>query len=515
MAATGGPPADRLGIEVMSASAPIGRSQPILWPAGSAGPAAGLEARRSAIVTRHQTPIASGLLDWTGTTGMLSFTPPDLPQAHMGYVELTAQTGTHRRLSVLHGGGPVVSGYGMNNGLGPIGWGQEIARAAAPPLSLRPNPHTWLAHRDMLIPDPIGTGWSHANGQEAAFAALKAEVVTTAAGIVAHLKLTGRLQEGADLVGGSFGGLRACLVAPLLLQQGIRVERLDLFAPSLDYRFTAGAASNNILPDIANLPTLAATAQYFGRLGPEEQRLAPEALWERVSAFARGDFTRALESARDGGPVDPDVVRTLIRFTGLDPHPGRDVSQYSAQELRDALRIAPKAFCATVAGARDGVPLVSNVTDTRFAYPQATADGPEDPHRRQLKATLGPLYESYLRDQLRFPAPPDQAYRLGVELAQTYDWAPWPPLAEWDAHASYPDAIPALISAFELQPDLEVRVYQGTKDLTVAADRLAHVRDRLPLQYQANFRTFFYDSGHKLHLDPDIQAQILQDSLAP
>ena len=116
-------------------------------------------------VTEHSIDTPRGTLAYTATAGTLAFFDQSGEQsASVFYTAYVLKNGAKTRpLTFVFNGGPGAASAFLHLGLvgprvldfGPDG--RDAARA-----SLRDNPDTWLAFTDLVLIDPIGTGWSRA-----------------------------------------------------------------------------------------------------------------------------------------------------------------------------------------------------------------------------------------------------------------------------------------------------------------------------------------------------------------
>ena len=114
-------------------------------------------------VTEHSIDTPSGKLAYTATAGTLPFYDQSGEQsAEVFYTAYVAKSaGTNRPLTFVFNGGPGAASAFLHLGLvGPrlLDLGPEGRDAAT--AQLRDNPDTWLAFTDLVLIDPVGTGWS-------------------------------------------------------------------------------------------------------------------------------------------------------------------------------------------------------------------------------------------------------------------------------------------------------------------------------------------------------------------
>jgi carboxypeptidase C (cathepsin A) len=119
-------------------------------------------------ITEHSIDTAQGKLVYMATAGTLAFYDQSGNQSasvfYTAYVAKDAPNkGANRPLTFVFNGGPGAASAFLHLGLvGPriltFGLdGHEAARS-----ELHDNPETWLAFTDLVVIDPIGTGWSRA-----------------------------------------------------------------------------------------------------------------------------------------------------------------------------------------------------------------------------------------------------------------------------------------------------------------------------------------------------------------
>ena len=112
-------------------------------------------------VTEHSIDIGKSKLAYTATAGTLAFYDQSGERSasvfYTAYVTKGAQP--NRPLTFVFNGGPGAASRLLASGSGrsgaSSGLGADAARA-----ELRDNPDTWLAFTDLVLIDPIGTGWS-------------------------------------------------------------------------------------------------------------------------------------------------------------------------------------------------------------------------------------------------------------------------------------------------------------------------------------------------------------------
>ena len=188
---------------------------------------------------RHSINTAQGKLAYTATAGTLAFYDQSGEQsAAVFYTAYVAKdSAANRPLTFVFNGGPGAASAFLHLGLvGPriLDFGPDGRDAAR--SELRDNPDTWLSFTDLVLVDPIGTGWSRAVKPDDAkhFWSVRSDADAMAKAIALYVANNNRAGSPKYLFGESYGGFRAAKVARALQRdQGI-VIALILFHPLFD-----------------------------------------------------------------------------------------------------------------------------------------------------------------------------------------------------------------------------------------------------------------------------------------
>ena len=168
-------------------------------------------------VTEHSIDTPRGKLAYTATAGTLAFYDQSGDQsASVFYTAYVAKDAPpNRPLTFVFNGGPGAASAFLHLGLvgprildfGPDG--HDATRA-----SLRDNPDTWLAFTDLVLIDPIGTGWSRAVKRDDAksFWSVQSDAEAMAKAIALYVAKNNRAGSPKYLFGESYGGFRAAKV---------------------------------------------------------------------------------------------------------------------------------------------------------------------------------------------------------------------------------------------------------------------------------------------------------------
>jgi len=91
-------------------------------------------------------------------------------------------------------------------------------------VRLNDNPDTWVTFTDLVLIDPVGTGWSRAAKPDGgnAFWGVRRDSESMAKVIALYLAKNGRASSPIYILGESYGGFRAVKVASYLRRDQVR-----------------------------------------------------------------------------------------------------------------------------------------------------------------------------------------------------------------------------------------------------------------------------------------------------
>jgi carboxypeptidase C (cathepsin A) len=421
-------------------------------------------------VTEHTIDIPGGKLAYTATAGTLSLFDQSGERLaaiyYTAYVANNAEA-ANRPVTFAFNGGPGAASAYLNLGLvGPRIL--EFPGNDAATARLQDNPQTWLGFTDLVLIDPVGTGWSRPakadNGS--AFYGVRQDAQTLAKTIALYLGKNGRGNSPKYLLGESYGGFRAAKVAQALQRdQGIMVSGIVMVSPLIEgglifggSRFALGAA--------LQLPSLAAAE--LERKGTFSKEAQAEA--ER---FAFTEYLTALAGPRPSGDAARNFYQRVAQITGLPED--KIVSRYDA----------------TFAVA-DPFP------------EQETARGP-DPLLDGLTRAYGGAFANYARDELGFKS--EMTYiLLSPDISGKWDWGE----GSGRGTASVTDDVRELLS---LIPSFRLLVAHGYSDMVTPYAVSRYVLDHLPpIGDPSRTQLSLYRGGHMFYIDPESRKAFSADA---
>ena len=443
-------------------------------------------------VTEHTIDIPGGKLAYTATAGTLSLFDQSGERLaaiyYTAYVANNAEA-ANRPVTFAFNGGPGAASAYLNLGLvGPRIL--EFPGNDAATARLQDNPQTWLGFTDLVLIDPVGTGWSRPakadNGS--AFYGVRQDAQTLAKTIALYLGKNGRGNSPKYLLGESYGGFRAAKVAQALQRdQGIMVSGIVMVSPLIEgglifggSRFALGAA--------LQLPSLAAAE--LERKGTFSKEAQAEA--ER---FAFTEYLTALAGPRPSGDAARNFYQRVAQITGLP----EDIVTKSRGFIRDAY----------VKHLRSSEGKIVSRYDATFAvadpFPeQETARGP-DPLLDGLTRAYGGAFANYARDELGFKS--EMTYiLLSPDISGKWDWGE----GSGRGSASVSDDVRELLS---LIPSFRLLVAHGYSDMVTPYAVSRYVLDHLPpIGDPSRTQLGLYRGGHMFYIDPESRKAFTADA---
>ncbi|GMA42053.1 S10 family peptidase [Mobilicoccus caccae] len=282
------------------------------------------------VSTRHTLDVDGGTLAYSARTGRIVIreeeTKDDVFHGWKARAELSVTAYTlddadpaTRPITFVFNGGPGSSSVWLHLGLlGPrIVDAGEPGSPTPPPYRLIDNPHTLLAHSDLVFIDPLSTGQSRVveGGKAKEFLGWKKDVEQVSELIRLWCTREDRWMSPKFVCGESYGTTRAVSVAAHLFDTyGMQLNGLVLISSVLDFGSQDFDYLRHDEACLSFLPTYAAIAHYHG--------LIPDRSLEEVLAEAEELSAGPYRSALARGHRLTDEERTemagrLAALTGL------------------------------------------------------------------------------------------------------------------------------------------------------------------------------------------------------
>ncbi len=351
-------------------------------------------------VTEHRLQAGGVDLAYTATAEEIQIKDGDgKPTASfftISYVKKGVARPEERPLTFVFNGGPGSASIWLHFGLvGPklIDIPSDASDPGGPPYKLRDNPWTILRATDLVMVDPVGTGYSKALGEKKneEFWGYDQDADSVAEFIRTFITVKNRWNSPKYILGESYGGIRSSLLVPRLQQRlNVGLNGVILISPALNMATLPFVVAGNDLPFATHLPAYAASAYYHGKLPDKWPSL--EALLAEVEAYAAGDYLKAL-FAGDTLPAAEreQVAERLHRYTGLSKQYllRCELRPYAQRFIKELLRDEGKSV-----GLLDGRYAQDELDDVA-AFP----DG--DPFSAKTGPIYVSLFQSYLKNDLK------------------------------------------------------------------------------------------------------------------
>jgi carboxypeptidase C (cathepsin A) len=446
-------------------------------------------------VTRHTIEIAGGRLDYTATAGTLSLYDQSGERSAAIYYTAYVAKGVDpdRPVTFVFNGGPGAASAFLNLGLvGPRIAQLALASHDGSPTKLQDNPDTWLAFTDLVLIDPVGSGWSRPAKPDggSAFWGVQRDADSMAKAIALYVANNARAASPKYILGESYGGFRAAKVARAVQeQQGIIISGIVMLSPLLDGALTFGG-TRLALGAALQLPSLAAAE--LERKGTFSKEKLAEA--ER---FALTDYLSTLAGAPPRGEAAHGFYARVAAFTGLP----EDVVEKTQGFIRDSY----------VKNLDAGERKIVSHYDATFAvddpYPDQAAPRGPDPLLDGAVRAYGGAYAAYARDELGFKT--EMTYiLLASDISGKWDWGQ----GSGRFGANVVDDLRTLLA---LRPSFRLLIAHGYSDMVTPYAVSRYVLDHLPQMgdpTRAQLR--LYRGGHMLYLDPGSRHAFSADAKA-
>ncbi len=443
-------------------------------------------------VTDHSIDTAKGKLAYTATAGTLAFYDQSGEQsAAVFYTAYVAKNmGANRPITFVFNGGPGAASAFLHLGLvGPriLDLGPDGHDAAT--AALRDNPDTWLGFTDLVLIDPIGTGWSRTVKPDDAkhFWSIGADADSFAKAIALYVAKNNRAASPKYLFGESYGGFRAAKVARALQRdQGIVTSGIVMLSPMLEGWLTFGD-DKSALRAALQLPSLAAAEL------ERKNAFNPAALAD-AEKFAMTDYLTTMAGAPPQGAAGKAFFGRVAQLTGLP----LDV-------VTQARGFVENAFVKSL---RPGGKIVSRY-DATFAvddpYPELRAARGPDPILDGVSRAYGGAMASYARNE------------LGFKTEMTYTLLSSQVTSGWDWHggrlqASAEDDLRTLLA---FSPTFRLLIAHGYSDMITPYGMTRYALDHLPpMAPPGRAQLKLYRGGHMLYIDPQSRKAFSADAAA-
>jgi carboxypeptidase C (cathepsin A) len=439
-------------------------------------------------VTEHSIDTPQGKLAYTATAGTLAFYDQSGEQnAAVFYTAYVAKgAGANRPLTFAFNGGPGAASAYLHLGLaGPriLDLGRSAAHAV-----LRDNPDTWLRFTDLVMIDPIGTGWSRAAKPDAdkTFWSVDGDAGAMAKAIALYVIHNNRMASPKYLLGESYGGFRAAKMARVIQrEQGISIAGIIMLSPMLEGWLTLGDDSSALRAAL-ELPSLAA-AEF------ERKRAFSREAQAGVEKFALNDYLTTLAGPPPQGEAASAFYERVAQLSGLP-----------VDEVRRQRGFVTDAFVKSLRADK-----VVSRYDATFAvddpFPERRGAHGPDPIRDGLTRAYGGAFAAYARNELGFKT--EITYQL-LAAGVSRHW-------DWNGSRVQAGVEADLRVLLSFDPSFRLLIAHGYSDLVTPYAMTRYVLDHMPaFTPPGRVALKLYRGGHMLYLDAASRKAFTADAAA-
>lgn len=449
-------------------------------------------------VTQHKIVIGGATINFTTTAGTLVIRDAkDQPCASIGYFAYTKSDvadPSRRPITFAYNGGPGSCSVWLHMGaLGP----KRVVTADAvptppPPYKVVDNDSSLLDKTDLVMIDPVGTGFSRAVGEakDKDFWGVDPDIVSVSRFIKQYITDNGRWNSPKYLLGESYGTTRSAgIVDYLQVKEGMAFNGVVLvsMATDLDWILEGVEDRARYHQFPFYLPSYAAVAWYHKVLPDRPGELAP--FLEEVRAFAIGEYAHALALGNNLPETERKaVIEKLRRYTGL-----------SLEYLDKAdLRVGLFQFVKELL--RDRRETVGQL-DARFLGVSFNPLG-EKAEYDSMDAATTPAFVAgfldYLHRDLNFGQ--GRTYVVQADAWKTWDYRH--KVEGLETPQPMVNTGVDLAHAMGYNPSLRVLVLQGIYDLGSPLLASEYMVSHLDLRkdLRSHIEIKYYDAGHMMYL---------------
>jgi carboxypeptidase C (cathepsin A) len=449
-------------------------------------------------VTQHSIAVGGARVDYTAIAGIFVVkNEKEEPVANFGYTAYLKRGAdpSTRPITFAYNGGPGSSSVWLH--MGALGPRRVVVTDAGftppPPYRVVDNAESIIDRTDLVMIDPVGTGFSRAAGEakDKDFWGADPDIESVSNFIKQWVTENNRWSSPKYLLGESYGTTRSAgIVDRLQTREGMAFNGVILVSVALDLEAIFNSPGND-RPYPLFLPTYAAVAWYHKVLPNRPEKLEP--FLEEVRAWAEGPYAAALMKGDTIPDAERDAVaRKLHEYTGLSEEYVR----------RSNLRIDEAAFTQELL--RDRGETVGRL-DARFTGPTLDAIGRDaeyDPQSAAISAAYTAAFLDYYHRDLNFGK------------GKTYIITNYGLFPSWDFKHKAPGArFPSpftntgldLAHALTVNPTLRVLVLNGYFDLATpflaTEEMMSHLLLAKDLRPHVEMK--YYAAGHMMYVNED------------
>jgi len=469
-----------------------------------------IEPEAKTFTSEHEIEINGERIRYTATAGTLLLHDEEgKPVAEFGYTSYVKKGSNPatRPIMFAWNGGPGSASMWLHMGvLGPqMVVVEDLEVNAKGPFQRRDNPFSIIDKVDLVMVDPVGTGYSRAVGdaKNEDFWGVDNDIRTVSDFIVQFITANGRWISPKFILGESYGGMRAGGVAyDLLTRYNVGLNGVVLVSPYMDVAGGGGVGVANMAVGYTmTLSGYAATAWFHDAL--ENKPADFQAFLAEVDEFAIGEYLSLLvKGARASESERRAVAEKLGNYTGT-------TADYW---LAANLRVTEGQFVQELLRRRGQL---AGRVDSRFASYTTNAlaeNMPFDPYSSSVGPAFVAAFNDYYHKELGVEM--DRQYVVSGGLYREWDRSHVDPGNEYPSPVA--DTGIDLAHAMIRNPEMKVLVQQGYFDLATPYRATEYFIDQMPLpeSLRTNVSIRYYEAGHMMYVHPPSLVQYRADLAA-
>ena len=444
--------------------------------------------------TDHSIQINGKTIKYTATAGTLILKDKEgNPEASMDYFAYVAKNTkeNQRPITFVFNGGPGSSSIWLHMGaLGPKRIVvADTTQTPPPPYDIVDNQFSILDKSDLVMIDPVGTGYSKALGKkkDEDFWGVDADIESLSHFIKQYVSENGRWNSPKYIIGESYGTTRgAGIVNYLQSNENMSFNGIVLISTAMDMNTLFDGVTGQELPYALYLPTYTAVAWYYHKIPAQNSDLF--SLLQKVRQFALNDYIAALLKGNAISDQERnDVAEKLHEYTGLS-------EDYI---LQANLRIQEGEFTQNLLHSERETVGRIDARFKGFTFDPLSQYAEYDPLFPSVSPAYTAAFLDYIHKDLNFGK--DMDYSVLKSFFRKWKWKHSSPNGEYQFVAN---TSVDLAHAIVLNPYLKVLVMQGYFDLATPflATEYTFSHMNVSKQLESNVEIKYYQAGHMMYI---------------
>lgn len=408
-----------------------------------------------------------------------------------------------RPITFAFNGGPGCASVPINfGGIGPRRVVTRDCHHLAHPIQVEDNPATILRQSDVVFLDALGTGWSSlAQGVDTTkIFGVDGDADAFCRAITSWLDEHNRWDSPVYLFGESYGTVRNAVLMRLLGERGVLVAGVTMLSAIFDW---AQVEEGSDLYHLGMTPTMASTAQYFGKVG---QDVDVDEWFDKAMQWSEETLAPALLLGdRLGSEREEQIAQQMSQFIGL-----------SAKHIaRKHLRITLDDFRSNILADEDKV---CGRLDMRFVSdaPAAVQSSSlflalEDAADDAVESSWTSAFRAFCRDVLGYRGPARYLSNNYERVGVNWKWSHQTPGK--DGESTSPNVAYDIATAMRRNPTMKVMILGGRYDAATTYWNVVHDMSCQFLSPKLKERLVWhrYGCGHMAYVDVPTLEQMAHD----